>query len=39
LANVATLNVHPKEELAKFGYRSEKKVERNEESCYILATC
>ncbi len=27
------------EELLKFGYRSERKVEFKKESCYILATC
>ncbi len=30
---------HPEEELLKFGYRSERKVELKKESCYILATC
>jgi hypothetical protein len=27
---------HPQEELAKFGYRLERKIERFKESCYIF---
>jgi hypothetical protein len=30
---------HPQEKLAKFGYKSEKKVKKNKESCYDLVTC
>ncbi len=37
--DVATLAIiHPQEELAKFGYRSKRKVEIFKESNYILAT-
>jgi hypothetical protein len=30
---------HPQEELAKFGYKSERKVEKFKIPAYILATC
>jgi hypothetical protein len=30
---------HPQEELAKFGYKTERKIGKLWESCYILATC
>jgi hypothetical protein len=30
---------HPQEELAKFGHRSERKVENFENPLYVLATC
>ncbi len=35
----AGLGDHPQEELAKFGYKSERKVWKIEESCCILVTC
>jgi hypothetical protein len=34
--NVATLVSQPQEELAKFGYRPERKVENFKNICYIL---